>query len=90
MAIEGMDIAGVQAIVVKLNGQIKALESVRTSVNSAVSSATSVWKGPDVAKFQADWQSHQASLQRAEQAITELVTKAKSNIAQQQQTSNSY
>jgi uncharacterized protein YukE len=90
MSFEGMDVAGVQAIVTRLNAQRQALESVRTTVNSTVAGANSVWKGPDVSKFQADWHAHQASLQRAEQAIQELATKAKSNIAQQQATSNSY
>jgi len=90
MAFEGMDIAGVQALVTKLNHQRQALENVRSTVNSTVSSANSVWKGPDVQKFEADWQSHQISLQRAEQAIQELVTKAQQNISQQQQASGSY
>jgi uncharacterized protein YukE len=90
MAFEGMDIAGVQAIVSKLNGQKAALETVRSTVNSTVASANSVWKGPDVAKFEADWHTHQASLQRAEAAIAELVQKAQGNIAQQQAASNSY
>lgn len=90
MAFEGMDIAGVQSIVTRLNAQKQALESVRNTVNSTVSSAQSVWKGPDVQKFESDWHAHQSSLQRAEQAIQELVTKAQQNIAAQQQASNSY
>jgi uncharacterized protein YukE len=90
MAFEGMDIAGVQALVAKLNAQKTALNNVRTTVNSTIASASSVWKGPDVAKFQADWHSHQVSLTQAENAIQELISKAKSNMAQQQSTSNSY
>jgi uncharacterized protein YukE len=90
MAFEGMDIAGVQAMVTKLHAQQQALHAVRTTVNSTIAGAPSVWKGADVQKFQADWHGHQASLAQAENAIQELITKAKSNIAQQQQTSSSY
>ena len=37
---------------------------MQTTVNSTIQSASSVWKGPDVSKFQADWHSHQAALGR--------------------------
>ncbi|MGH3260546.1 MAG: WXG100 family type VII secretion target, partial [Trebonia sp.] len=84
------DPAGVQSMITKLSAQKQALEQVRSTVNSTIASATSVWKGPDVGKFQSDWHGHQASLQRAEQAIEELITKARTNMAQQHQTSSSY
>jgi uncharacterized protein YukE len=90
MALEGMDITAVQAIAGKLDAQAQQLESLRSQVTATVSSATGVWKGPDVQKFEQDWHSHQVSLKQAEAAIKELSAKAKSNAAQQQATSSSY
>jgi uncharacterized protein YukE len=90
MAFEGMDVAAVQGISKQLANQATAIGTVISTVDSIVGNAGSVWQGPDVSKFVADWHSHKSALTSAQTAITHLSQKAMQNANTQDATSKTY
>lgn len=89
MAIEGMDVGEVNRIGNQLRHEGDAIRQVMSQVDSLISQAESVWKGPDATQFNEWWRTqHRPALSIAADAVTGLGQSALNNASAQTTASN--
>jgi uncharacterized protein YukE len=85
MTMLGMDVEALAALAIKLQGQAVEIQSVTTTTDAVVHETTTEWFGADAQQFASSWQGdHRASLLRAGEMLTAMLTCLRANIAQQQ------
>lgn len=89
MAFEGMDVDVVGGqILPQMNAQLQQLETVINTMQGVVSNLEGAWKGPDAARFAAEWPSHHAQLVAAHTGLQEMRDHTQRNLNEQQSASS--
>jgi hypothetical protein len=92
MAIEGMDVEGIQTVLTAIsNAQeqlTSALSTLTTSINANIGAPGSLWVGPDATTFASNWQQdYAAPLTNAINQLNQASTAITSNQSAQTSTS---
>jgi uncharacterized protein YukE len=91
MAFEGMDVDEVSTrILPQMTAMLQQLQTIVATMPGVVTDLEASWKGPDSAQFAANWPTHHAQLCAAYSALQDMHAHTQSNLAAQQQASNSY
>jgi len=90
MAMEGMIVEDVSSAVGTLNSLHVQLQDIISSTQGVVSTLETAWVGPDGSQFQAQWPANHTALLTALNALQEMHLHVQTNLAAQQQASNSY
>ena len=89
MAFVGMSPEAIRSVATGLSNQAESLNSVITTVESAIGEAEANWKGLDSTNFVNDWSgNYKVGLQTATDAISQLSQQANTQADAQEQTSN--
>ncbi|RJS45369.1 WXG100 family type VII secretion target [Nocardioides cavernaquae] len=89
MAFVGMSPEAIRQVATGLSNNAESLNSVITTVESAIQEAEANWKGLDSTNFVNDWSGqHKVTLQTATDAISQLSQSANQQADQQETTSN--
>lgn len=82
----GLDVQQVRDLATNLDREADGIDQVLSKLTSIL--AGTQWTGPDANQFRNDWQgAHSNALRRVSQALRETAQLARSNAAQQEQTS---
>jgi uncharacterized protein YukE len=90
MAMEGMIVEDVTSALGHLGSLSSQLQEIISSTQGVVTTLESAWQGPDSSQFQAQWPANHSALMTALNALQEMHTHVQTNLAAQQQASNSY
>lgn len=82
----GLDVQQVRDLATNLDREADGIDQVLSKLTSILGGTQ--WTGPDATQFRNDWQgAHSNALRRVSQALRETAQLARSNAAQQEQTS---